>query len=244
MPASENSQPKYRRVLLKVSGEALQGGQGYGLDPEAVKYIAEEIKSIVDLGIQTGVVIGGGNIFRGFRASAEGMDRVAADHMGMLATVMNSLALQDYLERIGIKCRVLSAISVDEIAEPFILPRAVRHLEKGRVVIFAAGTGNPFFTTDTAASLRATQIKADIILKGTKVEGVYNADPEEDTNARFYKSITHMDAVQDRLKVMDITALTLSMDNAIPIRVFKLMVKGNLKRIILGEDVGTLVSSE
>lgn len=244
MPDRENRQPQYRRILLKISGEALQGDRDFGLDPEAVKYIAEEIKSVVDLGVQVGIVIGGGNIFRGFKASAEGMGRAAADHIGMLATVMNALALQDCLEKLAIECRALSAVNVDGIAEPFILRRAVRHLEKGRVVIFAAGTGSPFFTTDTAASLRAAQIKADIILKGTKVEGVYNADPEKDANARLYKSLTHMDAVEGGLKVMDITALTLSMDNLIPIRVFKMMVKGNLRRIILGEDVGTLVSSE
>lgn len=241
MPERSPSQPVYKRVLLKLSGEALQGDQGYGIDPKVVKYIAEEIKSIVDLQVEVGIVIGGGNIFRGLKASAEGMDRVAADHMGMLATVLNSIALQDYIERLGIKTRVQSAINIDEVAEPFILRRSIRHLEKGRVVIFAAGTGNPFFTTDTAATLRATEIKADIILKGTKVEGVYNADPMLDENAVLYKALSYMEVIKGELKVMDLTAITLGKDNAIPIRVFNILTKGNLKKILLGEDVGTMV---
>lgn len=241
MPDGSPSKPVYKRVLLKLSGEALQGDLGYGIDPKVVKYIAEEIKSIVDLKVEVGIVIGGGNIFRGLKASAEGMDRVAADHMGMLATVVNSIALQDYIERLGIKTRVQSAINIDEVAEPFILRRSIRHLEKGRVVIFAAGTGNPFFTTDTAATLRATEIKADIILKGTKVEGVYNADPELDENAVLYKALSYMEVIRGELKVMDLTAITLGKDNEIPIRVFKILTKGNLRRILLGEDVGTMV---
>ena len=241
MPDGSPSQPVYKRVLLKLSGEALQGDQGYGIDPKVVRYIAEEIKSIVDLKVEVGIVIGGGNIFRGLKASAEGMDRVAADHMGMLATVLNSIALQDYIERLGILTRVQSAINIDEVAEPFILRRSIRHLEKGRVVIFAAGTGNPFFTTDTAATLRATEIKADIILKGTKVEGVYNADPVLDENAVLYKALSYMEVIKGELKVMDLTAITLGKDNEIPIRVFNILTKGNLKKILLGEDVGTMV---
>ncbi len=235
--------PKYRRVLLKLSGEVLQGDQGGGIHPDMVKYIAAEIKSVVDIGIQVGVVIGGGNIFRGLKASAEGMDRVAADHMGMLATVINALALQDHLERLGVRTRVQSAIKIDEVAEPFILRRAIRHLEKGRVVIFAAGTGNPFFTTDTAATLRATEIKADIILKGTKVEGVYDSDPSVDENAILYKALTYMEVIKSELKVMDLTAVTLSKDNRIPIRVFNMRTPGNLRKIALGKDVGTIVQN-
>jgi len=241
MPDGSPSKPVYKRVLLKLSGEALQGDLGYGIDPKVVKYIAEEIKSIVDLKVEVGIVIGGGNIFRGLKASAEGMDRVAADHMGMLATVVNSIALQDYIERLGIKTRVQSAINIDEVAEPFILRRSIRHLEKGRVVIFAAGTGNPFFTTDTAATLRATEIKADIILKGTKVEGVYNTDPELDENAVLYKALSYMEVIRGELKVMDLTAITLGKDNKIPIRVFNILTKGNLRKILIGEDVGTMV---
>lgn len=234
--------PVYRRVLLKLSGEALMGGQGYGLDPEVVRFIAGEIKDVVGLGVQLGIVIGGGNIFRGLQAHAEGMDRVAADNMGMLATVINSLALQDLLESIGVKTRVQTAINITDVAEPFIIRRAIRHLEKGRVVIFAAGTGNPFFTTDTAASLRAIEIEADIVLKGTRVDGVYSSDPEIDKEAVFYRSVSYMDVVKAGLKVMDITAITFCMDNNIPLRVFNINNKGNLKRIILGEDVGTMVS--
>jgi uridylate kinase len=238
------AEPKYQRALLKISGEALQGEQGYGIDPKVAWYVAGEIKSIVDLGVQVGMVVGGGNIFRGLQASAEGMDRVAADHMGMLATVINALALQDCLEKSGVKTRVQSAINIAEVAEPFILRKAIRHLEKGRVVIFAAGTGNPFFTTDTAASLRATEIKADIILKATKVEGIFNDDPLKNKEATMYKSISYMDVVKAGLKVIDTTAITLCMDNKIPIRVFNLLVKGNLKRIILGEEVGTIVKGD
>lgn len=243
---SHNSLPrfKYRRILLKLSGEALGGNQQYGIDPNVANYIAEEMKGIVGLGVQLGVVIGGGNIFRGLKASAKGMDRVAADNMGMLATVINALALQDCLERLGVKTRVQSAINIAEVAEPFIVRRAIRHLEKGRVVIFAAGTGNPFFTTDTAASLRANEIKAEIILKGTKVDGVYDSDPVLNKSAKMYKSVSYLDVVKSGLKVMDATAITLCMDNGIPIRVFNMGVKGNLKRIVMGEEVGTIVHKE
>ena len=237
-------QPQYHRILLKLSGEALGGEQQYGIDPEMAKYIATEVKEIIDLSVQVGVVIGGGNIFRGLKASAEGMDRVTADQMGMLATVINSLALQDFLEKIGVKTRVQSALNISDVAEPFIRRRAIRHLEKGRVVIFAAGTGNPFFTTDTAASLRATEIKAEIILKGTRVDGVYDADPEQNGNAIMFKSVSYLDVVKAGLKVMDATAITMCMDNNIPIRVFNLKRKGNLRRIILGEELGTIVRSE
>lgn len=232
---------KYKRILLKISGEALQGEQSGGIDPKVVRYIAGEIKSVTDLKVQVGIVIGGGNIFRGLKASAIGMDRVTADHMGMLATVINSLAMQDYLERLSVHARVLSAINIDEVAEPFILRRAIRHMEKGRVVIFAAGTGNPFFTTDTAATLRAAEIKADIILKGTKVDGVYDADPMKVENASLYKALTYMEVINGELGVMDLTAVTLSKDHQIPIRVFNIRTPGNLKRIVLGEDVGTMV---
>jgi len=241
MDAGGGDKPAYRRILLKISGEALQGDQSGGIHPDMVRYIADEIKSVVDLGVQMALVIGGGNIFRGLKASAKGMDRVAADHMGMLATVINSLALQDYLERLGIVTRVQSAIKIDAVAEPFILRRAIRHLEKGRVVIFAAGTGNPFFTTDTAATLRAAEIKAEIILKGTKVEGVYNADPEKDLKAVMYKDLTYMKVINEELGVMDLTAITMSKDNQIPIRVFGIRTPGNLRRIVMGENVGTIV---
>jgi len=241
MDSGGRDKPIYRRVLLKISGEALQGDQSGGIHPEVVRYIAGEIKSVVDLGVQIAVVIGGGNIFRGLQASAEGMDRVAADQMGMLATVINALALQDYLERQGIITRVMSAIQIEAVAEPFILRRAVRHLEKDRVVIFASGTGNPFFTTDTAAALRATEIKAELLLKGTKVEGVYSADPEKDTKAVLYKELTYMKVIQNELGVMDLTAVTISKDNNIPIRVFNIRTPGNLRKIVMGEEVGTMV---
>jgi uridylate kinase len=235
---------KYKRALFKASGEALVGEQGYGIDPKVVQYVAGELKEVHAMGVQLGIVIGGGNIFRGLKASAEGMDRVAADQMGMLATVINSIALQDCIEGLGIPTRVMSAINVSDFAEPFIRRRAISHLEKGRIVIFAAGTGNPFFTTDTAATLRATEIKAEIILKGTKVDGVYDYDPVTNENAVMYKALTHHEVVQKSLRVMDTTAVTLSKDNNIPIRVFNLNVKSNLKRIIQGEDIGTYISSD
>ncbi len=234
--------PVYRRVLVKLSGEALMGEQGLGIDPKVVEQTAVEIKEVRDLGVGIAVVIGGGNIFRGLSASARGMDRVQADYMGMLATVINALALQDYLERYGVQTRVQTAIKMEELAEPFIRRRAVRHLEKGRVVIFAAGTGNPYFTTDTAASLRAIEIEADAILKGTKVDGVFNADPVLDKTAVKFDHLTYLDVVKRRLKVMDATAVTLCMDNELPIVVFNLTKKGNLKRVVLGEPIGTKVT--
>lgn len=234
---------KHRRILVKISGEALVGRQSYGIDPQMVEYVAEELQEVAGMGVQVAVVVGGGNIFRGLKASTEGMDRVTGDQMGMLATVINALALQDFIERRGLQTRVLSAINVSDFAEPFIRRRAIRHLEKDRIVIFAAGTGNPFFSTDTAAALRAIEIKAEIILKGTKVDGVYDYDPVERADAVMYKSVTHLEVVKKRLKVMDSTAVTLSMDNRIPLRVFNLNTPGNIKRIVLGEDVGTLVST-
>ncbi len=236
------AKPVYKRILLKLSGEALMGEQGLGIDPKVVDRLAREIKSVVDLGVQVGIVIGGGNIFRGLSASARGMDRVQADYMGMLATVINALALQDYLERHNVYTRVQSAIKMEELAEPFIRRRAIRHLEKGRVVIFAAGTGNPYFTTDTAASLRAIEIEAEVILKGTRVDGVYDSDPHLNKDAKRYETLTHMDIVRKGLKVMDATAATLCMDNSLPIIVYNLTVPGNLKRIVLGENIGTKVT--
>jgi len=234
----------YKRILLKLSGEALMGDQGLGIDPAIVASIAKEITEIHELGLQIAIVIGGGNIFRGLSASARGMDRVTADHMGMLATVINSLALQDYIENEGPTTRVLSAIKMEELAEPFIRRRAVAHLERGHIVIFAAGTGNPFFTTDTAAALRAIEIEADAILKGTRVEGVYDRDPEKFPDAIKYETVSHMEVVQKRLGVMDSTAVTLCMDNSLPIVVFKLTKYGNLKRVVLGEHIGTKVIGE
>ncbi len=237
-------QPCYKRILLKLSGEALAGKQGYGIDPDIIRGIAAEIREVVDLGLEIAIVIGGGNIFRGVAASSMGMDRASADYMGMLATVMNSLALQDALEKAGVITRVQSAIEMQEIAEPYIRRRAVRHLEKGRVVIFGAGTGNPFFTTDTAASLRAIEIGAEIILKATKVDGVYNADPNKDKNAVKYDQLTYLDVLKQGLKVMDSTAISLCMDNKLPIIVFDLTRNGNIKRVVCGEQIGTLVKGE
>ncbi|MEJ2470356.1 MAG: UMP kinase [Desulfuromonadales bacterium] len=234
-------QPCYRRILLKLSGEALAGQQGYGIDPDVIREIAGEIRDVVDLGIQVAIVIGGGNIFRGIAASSMGMDRASADYMGMLATVMNSLALQDALEKAGVMTRVQSAIEMQEIAEPYIRRRAVRHLEKGRVVIFGAGTGNPFFTTDTAASLRAIEIGAEIILKATKVDGVYNSDPFKDKDAVKYDQLTYLDVLKQGLQVMDSTATSLCMDNDLPILVFDLTTSGNIKRVVCGDQIGTIV---
>ena len=231
----------YRRVLIKLSGEALVGKQGLGIEPRVVENIALEIKEVHALGIEIGLVIGGGNIFRGLSASARGMDRVSADYMGMLATVINAMALQDYLEKHGLYTRVLTAIKMEELAEPFIRRRAIRHLEKGRVVIFAGGTGNPYFTTDTAAALRAVEIEADVILKGTKVDGVYNADPEIDENAKKFDELTYIEVVKRRYKVMDSTAVTLCMENKLPIIVFNLTKKGYLKRVVSGEPLGTKI---
>ncbi|MBN1479003.1 UMP kinase [candidate division KSB1 bacterium] len=240
-----DAQPVFHRVLLKLSGEALMGGNSrLGIDPATVDRISKQVSEIAHMGVQVALVIGGGNFFRGQSASARGMDRVTADYMGMLATVINALALQDYLERYDLQTRVMTAITMEELAEPFIRRRAVRHLENGRVVIFGAGTGNPYFTTDTAATLRAIEIEADVILKATKVDGVYDKDPIEFPNARRFEKLTYMDVVQKRLKVMDTTAVTLCMENALPILVFKLNEPGNLKRVILGEKIGTKVSGE
>ncbi len=237
-------QPCYKRILLKLSGEALAGQQGYGIDPDIIRGIATEIRGVADLGVQIAIVIGGGNIFRGVAASSMGMDRASADYMGMLATVMNSLALQDALEKAGVVTRVQSAIEMQEIAEPYIRRRAVRHLEKGRVVIFGAGTGNPFFTTDTAASLRAIEIGAEIILKATKVDGVYNADPVKDKDAVKFDQLTYLDVLKQGLKVMDSTATSLCMDNNLPIHVFDLTRCGNIQRVVCGEQIGTIIKGE
>jgi len=233
--------PKYKRVLLKLSGEALMGEKGYGIDQKIVQFISKEIEDVSSFGVQLAVVIGGGNIFRGLEASSEGMERTTADYMGMLATVLNALALQNALEHRGIPTRVLSAIEMRELAEPYIRRRAMRHLEKGRVVIFAAGTGNPYFTTDTAAALRAMEIGAHVILKATKVDGVYSSDPLKDPRAKKFPEITFIDVLKKGLKVMDSTAVSLCMDNNLPIIVFNLMGKGNVKKIIEGKKVGTLV---
>jgi len=232
---------KYRRLLLKLSGEALMGRKGYGIDPETVDFVAREIRETARTGAQIAVVIGGGNIFRGVEATARGMERASADYMGMLATVINALALQNALERKGVATRVQSAIEMREVAEPYIRRKAVRHLEKGRVVIFGAGTGNPYFTTDTAAALRAMEINADIIAKGTKVDGVYSEDPMKNPRARMFKSISHMDVLKKGLGVMDSTAISLCMDNGLPIVVFNLSGKGNIKKIAMGGRVGTLI---
>jgi uridylate kinase len=232
---------KYKRILLKLSGEALMGDQGFGISPDMLSFVAEEVGSIAQLGVQLAIVVGGGNIFRGVAASSFGMERTSADHMGMLATVLNSLALQDALEKKDIQTRVQTAISMHEVAEPYILRRAVRHLEKGRVVIFAAGSGNPYFTTDTAAVLRAKEVHAEILLKATKVNGLYDADPERNTDARFIKSISYMEVLERQLKVMDMTAISLAMDNQLPLMVFNLKEKGNIKKVVNGEDVGTTI---
>jgi uridylate kinase len=236
------SQPQYKRITLKLSGEALMGDQEFGISPDMLKYVAGEIKSIVDLGVQIGIVVGGGNIFRGIAASSYDMDRASADHMGMLATVINSLALQDALERNGLQTRVQTAISMHEVAEPYILRRANRHLERGRVVIFGAGTGNPYFTTDTAAVLRAQETHAEILLKATKVDGLYDSDPVVNKNARIIKKTSYMKVLEKQLRVMDMTAISLAMDNNLPLAVFKLKEKGNIKRVVCGEDIGTRIS--
>lgn len=233
--------PKYKRILLKLSGEALMGSQSYGIDSKVIDSISKEIENTYRMGVEVAVVIGGGNIFRGLSASANGMDRATADYMGMLATVMNSLALQDALEKKDIHTRVLSAIEMKELAEPYIRRRAVRHLEKKRVVIFAAGTGNPYFTTDTAASLRAMEIHSDIILKGTKVDGVYDKDPLKNKRARRYTHLTYLDVIKKGLKVMDTTAISLCMENNLPIIVFNIKKKGNLEKILKGNKVGTII---
>jgi uridylate kinase len=239
-----DAKPKYERILLKLSGEALAGNLGYGIDPEVIGDIAAEIREVIDLGVQVALVIGGGNIFRGVAAASRGMDRASADYMGMLATVMNSLAMQDALEKVGVVTRVQSAIEMQAVAEPYIRRRAVRHLEKGRVVIFGAGTGNPYFTTDTAASLRAMEINADVILKATKVDGIYSADPNKDKDAVKYQSLSYLDVLKKGLQVMDATATSLCMDNNLPIVVFDLTRRGNIKRVVMGEPIGTIVKGE
>ncbi len=237
----EASEPRWRRVLLKLSGEAFAGEQAFGIDIPVVRRLAEEIYGAQQMGVEIAVVVGGGNIIRGELASAAGLDRTTADHMGMLATVVNSLALQDALEKLGCETRTQTGITMTAMAEPFIRRRAMRHLEKGRVVIFAAGTGNPYFTTDTAAALRALEIRAQAILKATNIDGVYDADPRTHPGARRFAQISHEEAFRRRLKVMDLTALSLSMENRIPIVVFDLSQPGNVRRAVLGEDIGTVV---
>lgn len=236
--------PEYKRILLKLSGEALMGQFDYGIDPQVITRVAKEIVELIRLDVQVAVVIGGGNIFRGAGLAQGGMDRVTADHMGMLATVINCLALQDAVEREDTYCRVMSALKINQVCEDYIRRRAIRHLEKGRVVVFAAGTGNPYFTTDSAASLRATEINADLMLKATKVDGVYDDDPAKNPNAKLYKQLTYDQVLGDKLSVMDATAIVMCRDNKIPLRVFNMFNKGDLKRIALGEDVGTSVVSE
>jgi len=234
----------FRRILFKISGEILAADKPFGIDGERLVELAEEIKSVHDLGVEVGLVIGGGNIFRGLSDAGSRMDRVNADHMGMLATVINALALQDRLEQQGLFTRVMSAINMEEVAEPYIRRRAIRHLEKGRIVIMAAGTGNPYFTTDTAAALRAVEIGADAILKGTKVDGVYSGDPMKDSKAKRFDRLTYMEVISKGLRVMDSTAVSLAMENDLPIVVFNLNVRGNLRRLVMGEQVGTVVGEE
>jgi len=237
------SQPRFKRIVLKLSGEALMGEQSFGISPDVIRYVADEIRSVFDLGVQLAVVVGGGNIFRGIAASSYGMDRTSADHMGMLATIINSLALQDALEKKGIQTRTQTAISMHEVAEPYILRRAIRHLEKGRVVIFGAGTGNPYFTTDTAAVLRAQEIHAEILLKATKVDGLYDSDPTINQKAVMLKNISYMEVLEKQLKVMDMTAISLAMDNHLPLAVFNLKHSGNIRKVVCGADVGTRINS-
>jgi len=237
------SDPAYKRILLKLSGEALMGEKQYGIDPAVTAQIARDVKDIQQLGVETAIVIGGGNIFRGLAASSRGMDRASGDYMGMLATVINALALQDALEQNGVVTRVMSAIEMRAVAEPFIRRRAIRHLEKGRAVIFAAGTGNPYFTTDTAAALRAMEIRASVIMKATKVDGIYSADPMKDPTATRYDTISYLEVLEKRLQVMDATAISLCMDNQLPILVFNLRTPGNLRRAVLGESIGSVVTA-
>jgi len=239
--ASQSVELKYKRILLKLSGESLMGERGYGIDPEMLDSFSGEVAAVHKLGVEVGIVIGGGNIYRGIAAAADGVDKVVGDQMGMLATVINSLALQNILEKRGIYTRLISAIAMEQIAEPFIRRRAIRHLEKGRVVIFGAGTGNPYFTTDTAAALRAVEIKADVIIKGTRVDGIYDSDPEKNPAAIKFPQISYMDVLQKDLKVMDLTAITLCRENKLPIVVFNMTVPGNLKRIVTGEKIGSTV---
>jgi uridylate kinase len=234
---------KYRRILLKVSGESLAADKKFGLDPATLKVIAREIKGIMDLQAQVGIVVGGGNIFRGLEASAQGIERAVADNMGMLATVINALALQDALEKAGVPTRVMSAITMNEVAEPYIRRRALRHLEKGRVVVFGAGTGSPYFTTDTAAALRATEIGAEAILKGTRVAGIYDRDPEKDARAQMLPRLTYLEVLEKSLRVMDSTAITMAMEQHIPIIVFKLLEPGNMQKVVLGQVIGSIVEA-
>lgn len=241
---SSVQKPCYERVLLKLSGEALAGDKAFGISPEVIERIAREIRSVHELGVQIAIVIGGGNIFRGIAGTAQGMDRATSDYMGMLATVLNSLALQDCLEKLDVYTRVMSAIEMHELCEPYIRRRAVRHLEKNRVVIFAAGTGNPYFTTDTAASLRAMEVNANVIMKATKVDGVYDADPVTHPNAKLIKRLDYLDVLKNNLKVMDSTAISLCMDNELPLLVFNLNTPGNFKKVVMGEDIGTIVRRE
>jgi uridylate kinase len=243
MPHAERP-AAYRRVLLKISGEALAGGQGYGIDPDTIAGIAEEIREVIGMGVQLAIVIGGGNIFRGIAASAGGMDRATGDYMGMLATVINALALQDAIEKAGVATRVLSAIEMRAVSEPYIRRRAIRHLDKGRVVVFAAGTGNPFFTTDTAGALRAVEIGAEVLLKASKVDGIYTADPVKDPTATRLARVGYIEALNRGLDVMDHTAISLCMDNKLPIVVFDLTRRGNIRRIVAGEAVGSVVTND
>jgi uridylate kinase len=243
MDSSADGKPHFRRILVKLSGEALMGKADYGIDPEVLKRLATDVGEVIASGVQVAIVIGGGNIFRGAGLARTGMDRVTGDHMGMLATVINSLAMQDALEQVGLHVRVQSAIRINEVCEDYIRRRAVRHLEKGRIVIFAAGTGNPFFTTDTAASLRAIEIEADLLLKATKVDGVYDADPVRTPGARRYAALTYQQVLDDRLNVMDATAIVLCRDHDLPLRVFDMGSPGALVRVARGEDVGTLVTN-
>ena len=235
------SSPAFRRILLKLSGEVLAGEQGFGIDPKKATELAKEVKSIYDMGVSIGLIIGAGNIFRGLQAASKGMDRVTGDYLGMLATIMNAISLQDALEKVGVETRTLSAITVSKIAEPYIRRRALRHMEKGRLVIIAGGTGNPYFTTDTAAALRATELHAEVLIKGTKVDGVYDKDPIVYSDAKRYKNISFNEVLSKNLRVMDLTAITLCKENALPIRVFNINNKGDLKRLLNGEDIGTTV---
>jgi uridylate kinase len=235
------SSPAFRRILLKLSGEVLAGEQGFGIDPKKATELANEVKSIYEMGVSIGLIIGAGNIFRGLEASSKGMDRVTGDYLGMLATIMNAISLQDALEKVGVETRTLSAITVSKIAEPYIRRRALRHMEKGRVVIIAGGTGNPYFTTDTAAALRATELHAEVLIKGTKVDGVYDKDPVVNSDAKRYKNISFNEVLSKNLRVMDLTAITLCKENALPIRIFNINNKGDLKRLLNGEDIGTTV---